>query len=69
MTMKEIVNYLICFALIFPVIIMLLSDSILWMLVGIVYTGCLCVSSVAYPSLWRSFVKTNIRICKTLGCW
>lgn len=48
---------------------MLLSDSILWILVGIVYTGCLYISSVAYPSIWKKFIRTNIRICKTLGCW
>ena len=67
--MKEIINYIFCLFLISPIIVLLLSDSILWILVGIVYTGCLYISSFAFPSLWRTFVKTNIRICKNLNCW
>lgn len=67
--MKEIINYIFCLILISPIIVLLMSDSILWILVGIVYTGCLYVGNVAYPSVWRMFIRTNIRICKNLSCW
>jgi hypothetical protein len=59
--MKEIINYIFCFIIIIPAIIMILSDSILWILMGTIYACCLYVSYIIFPKIWEVFIKNKIK--------
>lgn len=59
--MEKIINYIFCFIIIIPAIIMILSDSILWILIGTMYTCCLYVSWIIFPKIWETFIKNKIK--------
>lgn len=65
--MKRILNYLVCTIALFVAMVLVLSGD-MWSLVGLAWCFMLYVSGVAFPSWWKLFWVTNIRILSYFGC-
>jgi len=65
--MKRLFNYVVCSIALFVAIVATLSGG-LWSLVGLAWSFMLYVSGVAFPSWWKTFWVTNIRILAYFNC-
>lgn len=65
--MKKIFNYVVCSVALFVAIVATLSGG-LWSLVGLAWSFMLYVSGVAFPTWWKMFWVTNIRILAYFNC-
>lgn len=66
--MKTVINYVVCSIALFIGIILIVSGSLLWTIIGFMWCGMLYVSGVAFPNYWKKFWITNIRILSLMGC-
>lgn len=63
---SAIINYLICTVALFVAIVLTCSGG-WWSLVGLCYDGLLYVSGVLFPSIWKSYWISNIKIMSYLN--
>lgn len=65
--MKAIFNYVVCSILLLVAVVLILSGGF-YSLAGLVWCGFLVVSGDAFPSFWRRFWRSNMRILKYFDC-
>lgn len=61
--MKDLVNYVICSALLFVAVVLVCGGGV-WSLVGLAWCGLLVASGDAFPAFWRRFWRSNMRILR-----
>lgn len=66
--MKTVIIYIVASVLIMVAILMILGGSLLWSFIGFLYSGLLYVSGDIFPSFWRSFWVSNIKILAYFNC-
>jgi len=65
--MKSVINYLVCTVALFAAIVLTCSGG--WLsLTGLCLSGLLYVSGELFPSIWKSYWISNIRILSYFNC-
>ena len=67
MKTKVFFNYVLCSALLFVAVALLCGGGI-WSLIGFSWCGLLVASGGVFPSMWRLYWVTNIRILQYFDC-
>ena len=66
--MRTILNYTVCTVALLVDVVLILSGSFAWTLVGFAWSFGLYMWGEAFPSYWRKYWVTNMRILKLWGC-
>lgn len=66
--MKRVLNYLACTALLFVAVVLILSGSVAWTLVGFAWSFGLYMWGLAWPNFWKMYWVSNIKILARFNC-
>ena len=65
--MKNFLNYMVCSALLFVAVALILSGG-LWLVCGLVWSAGLYATSDVLKAMWRRFWVSNIKILNYFNC-
>lgn len=65
--MKKIINYIVCSLLLAVGILLITAKNPCCALAGLTWFGMCYAIGLAFPSLWKQYFKSNVRLCKKVG--